>query len=263
MFLGEFDEELIFSLGKIDVFDHLEPILKKNVLRNSFQKYRFNINPQKRKGSIEVLPPPLNRQRTVIKAPPPINSRTGAFMRVRPMTVKRPEAASMMTDYMGNQIQQEARPDYMGNQKAPESMMAGYMGNQIQGQREQLVRYNTMFDQGRGAKENTEETVTRRNPPAIIERDEDESVDSPFIKSMITDDHFKFYQQNVEMDIYIITSYFIMIFLPCFLLFVTYIIQNFLMLFDCAQKRPEKKSKGLPQSNSFSYHYSCWFSLPL
>ena len=44
MFLGEFDEELIFSLGKIDVFDHLEPILKKNVLRNSFQKYRFNEN---------------------------------------------------------------------------------------------------------------------------------------------------------------------------------------------------------------------------
>ena len=40
------------------------------------------------------------------------------------------------------------------------------------------------------------------------------------------------------MDIYIITGYFIMIFLPCFLLFITYIIKNLMTLCKCLKEIP-------------------------
>ena len=83
-----------------------------------------------------------------------------------------------------------------------------------------------------------DEVPTNSGQEPIEEENENESEDSPFLSTRITKDHFSLYQQNIEMDIYIITGYFIMIFLPCFLLFITYIIKNLMTLCKCLKEIP-------------------------
>ena len=79
-------------------------------------------------------------------------------------------------------------------------------------------------------KDKIKEVMVHVDPINIPEKDkfdkEGEDEDSPFYKAYENSKNFIFYQQKIEKDIYIMTSYFVMIFFPCLLLFICYIFQN-------------------------------------
>lgn len=59
----------------------------------------------------------------------------------------------------------------------------------------------------------------------------------------INENHFRYYKQKIELDIYIITSYLLMLLLPCLLLFLSYIFQIIFDLVTCSSEMPNLQNK--------------------
>ena len=81
----------------------------------------------------------------------------------------------------------------------------------------------------------------------ILLEDDDDSEFSALFKAKDNPKHFMFYRQKIEMDIYIITSYFFMIFFPCLLLFISYI---FHCLYDACLGSCFKRSNKTPDEDN-------------